>query len=331
MKKDIKKMKTGVIGVGSMGKNHVRVYKEISDLVGVSDLNEELGLDMAGKYGIKFFGNYEEMLDKVDAVSIAVPTKYHLEVATNVIKAGVNLIIEKPLSDNVSDALKIVELSEKHNVCLSVGHIERHNPVISNIKENLSKNIWGQPISFSTRRFSSFPGRIIDVGVVFDLAIHDIDILNYLSSSTIKSVYALGGRKKHKNCEDYVIILLDFHNGIKGLCEANWLTPTKVRDLSLTTDNSHILANYMDQSLEITSAKNNFLSSSNSFSMGLKFDKEIIHVERHEPLKLELVDFLSSILEKGDPLVTGMDGVNAVKVAEAVILSLEKGSKIEIN
>ncbi len=324
----MKEIRTGVIGVGSMGKNHVRVYNEISNLVGISDLDEKNGRSIAEKYKIKYFKKYEDLLLEVDAVTIAVPTENHFEIASRVISSNVNLLIEKPLAMDYGECIKIINLANKAGVCLAVGHIERYNPIIKEVRKRITNKEWGEIITISSRRFSSFPGRVIDVGVVFDLAIHDIDILCYLSGSKVKSVYSIGGKHKHEQCEDFIMILIDFENGLKGLCEANWLTPTKVRQLSITTDNAHIVADYIDQTIEISKASLVDGTLFHGFQPNIKFNKEMVNIIRKEPLKNELIDFLNSIEEKRETLVTGFDGATAVAIANAATESLRTG-KIE--
>ena len=163
------KIKTGVIGIGSMGQNHVRHYSALSNLIGIADLDEKAGRETAEKYGISWFRHHKDLLKEIDAVTIAVPTKYHLDIAEDAAKAGVNILVEKPLSNNYKDAEKIVQLSDKYSVNLSVGHIERYNPVTQYLKNFLGGNKCGRIFSLSSRRFSPYPARISDVGVSFDL------------------------------------------------------------------------------------------------------------------------------------------------------------------
>ncbi len=321
-------VKTGVIGVGSMGKNHVRVYSEISDLVGISDLNEDLGREIAANYKIKYFKNYEDLLKEVEAVSIVVPTVNHLRVAKKVISSNTNLLIEKPFAMNHIECKEIIDFANESNVTLAIGHIERHNPVITDIKRRIEKKQLGDIITLSSKRLSSFPGRIVDVGVIFDLAIHDIDIMCYLAQSSVKSVYCTGGQYKHKNCEDYVMIFIEFDSGLNALCEANWLTPTKVRQLNITTDKLHIVADYMNQTVEISEAILLDNKTFNDFQPNIEFNSELVTLQKEEPLKNEILDFLLSI-EKGKlPLVSGIEGARAVEVAEAAQNSLQTGNII---
>ena len=149
-------IKTGVIGVGSMGQNHARIYSEISDLVYVSDLDESQGIKVAEKLGTKYVTDYAKMLEHVDAVSIAVPTNLHKDVAERVAASGVHMLVEKPLAPNSSDATKIVKVAEDAKVILSVGHIERHNPSVKFLKSGMLNKRWGKVITISSKRVSKF-------------------------------------------------------------------------------------------------------------------------------------------------------------------------------
>ena len=159
MNKEYKDIRTGVIGVGSMGQNHARVYNEISNLVGVADPDESKGKALASKLEVKWFNDYQEMLNQVDAVSIATPTKNHYDIAIKVAQSGVHLLVEKPLANNTVDANAIVEAARRSSLKLAVGHIERHNDAVSHAKKCIENGEWGEIISISSKRFSNFPDR----------------------------------------------------------------------------------------------------------------------------------------------------------------------------
>ena len=313
-------IKTAVIGVGSMGRHHARVYDEISNLVGVVDPNEILGSSVAKEYGVPWFEDYSSIISDVDAVSIAVPTNLHLSVALELMNANVNVLIEKPLAGNVKDAQKIINSSEKNNVILAVGHIERHNGVIRESKSKIQNGDWNQPLILSARRFSTFPQRINDVGVTFDLSIHDVDIIRYLASDKVCKVFARGGKAKNSHHEDFIILQLQFENGAIGICETNWLTPIKVRELDLTTPEQFVNINYLDQIIKVSS----FASSTDNSEV------EVIRPKAEEPLKLELIDFLESVENKKKPLVTGPEALEAVRIVEAGLKSLKNSEVINI-
>ena len=314
-----KDIRTGVIGVGSMGQNHARVYNDISNLVAVSDYNEVQGEKVAKRFGVKYYKDYKEMLSEIDAVSVAVPTIYHNEVSLEVVKSGTHLLVEKPLSENFDSGLEIVKMATEKSVIMAVGHIERHNPVVKFAKQCIENNEWGQVITMSSQRVSKYPLRIKDVGVVLDLASHDIDVIRYLSGSDVNQVFALGGRLENSEKEDHASILLGFENGINGLCEVSWLTPMKVRKLSITCTEAYVTLDFANQ--EIFALKSDLINISESDLSNMNQDVEQLDykIKKQEPLKLELEDFLISIIDNKEPLVTGMDGLINIKIAEEVI------------
>lgn len=309
---NFKKIRTGVIGVGSMGQNHARVYSEISNLVGVADPDKEQGTKIANLYGAKWFKDYEEMLSEVDAVSISVPTFMHEEVSKNASNANVNILVEKPLAANTSQARSIIEFCEKKQITLGVGHVERFNPVINSVRSFLSDSSSDKISTICARRFSPYPARISDVGVLFDLTIHDVDIIRNLSNSVPISVYASGGKLINKDNEDFVNVILNFENGITGLCQTNWLTPFRIRDLSITTKNNFIKADYLSKKVQVINSQSEFY----------------LEVKDHESLKLELVDFLDSVQNNKEPKVSGKEGLLAVEIVEAAIQSMKEDKLI---
>jgi UDP-N-acetylglucosamine 3-dehydrogenase len=158
-------MKVGVVGVGSMGMNHARVYSEIADLVGIADINEKSGKRITRHFGTKYFKNYHDLLPVVDALTIATPTNWHYRVAMNAIANGKHLLIEKPIASNVEEGEKLMNDAEEQGVVLAVGHIEQHNPIIKYVKKALKENKFGK-IFFSGKRLGLYPPRIRDVGVI---------------------------------------------------------------------------------------------------------------------------------------------------------------------
>lgn len=330
MIKKFENIRTGVIGVGSMGQNHARIYSEISNLVGVSDSNEDQGRNIASRFGVKWYKNYEDMLSDVDCVSISVPTYLHREISENVAKHGVNILVEKPLAGNVVDAEAIITSAKLNKIVLSVGQIERHNGVVRKAKELLDSGIYGEILTITARRFSNYPERIHDVGVLFDLTIHDVDVISYLIGKSAKYVFATGGKAKNLNHEDYVNLSITYSNGKIGLCETNWLTPMKIREINITTDVCHMNVNYLTQSIKLLSSEYNNLDKSNLYDNPIKIREENFTLKKEEPLRNEIIDFLSSVVSKKEPLVSGLDGLNAVKIVESGLISLNSNSVVKL-
>ena len=304
-------LRAGVIGTGTMGSNHARVYFESSkyDLIGVADQDNERANMIAQSYECKAFKDYQDLLNEnLDVVSIVVPTILHTEVAVKAISCGSNVLVEKPISDTVQHADEIIEAAKKKGVRVLVGHIERFNPAIIRLKELIDSNLLGDIISISAKRVGPFNPRIRDVGIILDLGTHDIDILSYLSGKKVKAVYAVAGSAIHTH-EDHAIITLTFEDGSNGVIETNWLTPHKMRTLTVVGSNGIAEADYVDSTLRL-------------------FDKEWIRdakINKQEPLKLEIEHFAECVLNNKEPLVTGEDGKNVLEIALKAIESAQTG------
>lgn len=300
----LKMLKAGVIGLGAMGKNHAKVYSELSnvELVGVADVDFELAGSIAQRYNTVPFPDYNELLKRgLDAVSIAVPTSLHREVALDVTRAGTNMLVEKPIANTTEAAREIIKSAEENGVKLMVGHIERFNPVISIIK----KHIEGTEVSLiEITRIGPFPPRIKDVGVVIDLATHDIDLIRYLTGSEFKKIRALTSRSLSSN-EDTAVLVFEMANGVLARITVNRLAPFKVREISIATKEKFIKASLTDQKVfEYSRYEEN--DSYLVKELGVPFS---------EPLKLELAAFIDSIRNNTPPPITGEDGLKALEVA----------------
>lgn len=323
-------MRVGVIGVGSMGKNHVRVYSEIAELVGVTDVMQESSKMVADKFGVKSFESPIELIKQIDAVSICTPTSEHFKVAKMAIEQGVSILVEKPFTGKSSTASELVELADRAKITLAPGFIERCNPIVGNLKQLALAKRFGDVISIASRRVSSFPARIRDVGVIMDLGIHDVDVLRHVKGSEVRSVYALGGSYNAQACEDFANLLLEFEDGGLGFIEVNWLTPMKVRKLSLTCSQAFVQADYIDQSMEISSSSIKDLDPNNLFNLSLDLDVHRISVRKEEPLKVELESFLKATKEGREAPISGRDAVSNLKVCEAALRSLKSKGKEKI-
>lgn len=324
-------MRVGVIGVGAMGQNHARVYTEIADFVGIADPDVKAGGAVSNRFNVSYFTHPQALLkEDLDAVSVCVPTNLHTKIALEVIQAGIDLLVEKPLADSVKDARRIVDAANEAGVTLAVGHIERHNPAIAVVKKQLDAGEYGDLITASARRVSSFPARVRDVGVIMDLGVHDIDIVRYLVGSHVASVYGLAGRKKHERFEDHANILLEFKNGVHGFIEVNWLTPMKVRRLALTCLKNFVEVDYTEQSIQVSSSTLGPLDPFNLYQVPLEHHAQKIHVRKEEPLQRELEDFLTAVEKKRNPLVTGEDAIETLRVVEAAVESHGAGKVVTL-
>ncbi len=315
-------MRVGVVGVGSMGQNHARVYSEIAELVGVVDADATVGKRVAIRTKTAYFPTVKALLDEgVEAASVAVPTNLHANIARELIDAGVHVLVEKPLAGTVDEARKIVRRAESKGVVLAAGHIERHNPVVAFAKSALEAGEFGDLVTAAARRVSNLPTRVRDVGVILDLGIHDVDVLRYVVGSPVVSVYASGGRRVHQTFEDHATMLLNFANGVTGFVEVSWLTPMKVRKFALTCLKNFVEVDYTDQSVLISSSTLEKYDPSDLYQLSFHFDTRQVAVQKEEPLKRELEDFLTAIREKRLPLVPGGDAIETLRVCEAAVSS----------
>lgn len=321
-------IKVAVIGVGSMGKNHARIYSELAnvDMVAVSDANGELANQIAKKYGVRAYSDYQELLDKEhpDAVSVAVPTALHHEVASACMQAGAHVLVEKPIAATVEEGQALIELAKELNQKLMVGHIVRFNPAIRALKEKLDAGELGNVIQILCRRIGPFPARIRDVGVVVDLAPHDIDLMRYLTGENPERVYAEIEQKVHTEHEDLVFGLLHFPGGITGALEINWLTPTKLRETIVLGERGMFRVNDLTQDLyfyenaEIDAPLWPVLGNIKGVSEGRMVRYSL---DRYEPLRAELEAFIAAIEKNEEVPVSGQDGLEALRLAQALVES----------
>ena len=325
-------LNVGVIGVGMMGQNHARVYSEIANLIGIADKNETSLRTVLKRFDVEGYPDFQDLLEHedLDAVSVSTPTSMHFEVANAAIDAKKHVLIEKPMCGDLEQAKKLVANAKKQGVVLAAGYIERHNPVVGFTKSLIEKKQFGDVISVSSRRVSSFPSRIKDVGVIMDLGIHDIDVIRHLLGSDVISVYALAGKSNETDFEDHANILLEFENGIFAFIEVNWLTPMKVRKVALTCSKNFVEMEYINQSLQVSSSSIKKIDYGNLYRIPQEYEERKIELERREPLKNELSDFLGAIEHERVPLVSGEEGVKTLEIAHAAMLSAEKGNKIAI-
>jgi UDP-N-acetylglucosamine 3-dehydrogenase len=315
----VNKVNVGVVGVGAMGHNHVRVYTRLknANLLAVSDLMKGTLAEVSKKYNTVGFVDYDNVLKmpEIDAVSVCVPTTYHYEVVMSAIEQGKHVLVEKPIAFTLKEAKKMVRAARKEGVKLATGHVERFNPAVLEAKKLLRENIIGEVVSVSAKRVGPFPPRIKDVGVTIDLAIHEVDVMAYLMDSPVSKVYAhVGSRLEKCEYEDHAEIMMEFYNGAVGMLEVNWLTPYKKRQLEVTGIDGIISLDYIDQNVEVfgKNARN-------------------VRVPHHEPLMEELDSFLNAIIMDEKPKITGEDGIHALKTVLASMKSAKEKVPVQID
>jgi UDP-N-acetylglucosamine 3-dehydrogenase len=229
--------------------------------------------------------------------------------------AGRHVLVEKPMATNTSQAEALLKVAEEMGVHLTVGFLMRFIPGLQQIREAVASKKIGDLVSASAKRVSQWPERIGDVGVVKDTAIHDIDVMRYISGQEAVSVYAKTGNMRHRQFEDYAQIMLAYEHGGSAFIESNWLTPYKTRTLTVTGTDAIMRLDYITQELWIENAKEN-LQPRTTFQ---------------EPLKMELQHFADCILEKKKPIVTGVDGLKALEIAMAALTSSAKNAAVKLN
>ena len=320
-----------MIGVGSMGQNHARILAEKGVLACVADISPEAAKAVGQKHGVEHFLDHGALIrSNVDAVVIVTPTSTHERIAAEAISAGKHVLVEKPMTGSSKTLKGLIELAKKRNVVLAGGFTERYNPVVAFAKQSLQAGEFGELITAATRRVSSMPSRVRDIGVVMDLGVHDIDVVQYIVGKRASSVYALGGQEKGMSHEDHANILIDFEGGMTGFVEVNWLTPMKVRKLALTCSKNFVEVDYMDQAALVCSSSFKPVEGGNLYNVPLEFDLRRIALKKEEPLRRELNDFLSSVESRREPLVSGENALQTLKIAEAAMDSIKSGKKVPV-
>ena len=335
-------LRAAVIGVGVMGQHHVRVYRDLPEieLVGIADADERMRATIEHRYHVPGYASHVGLLEQTrpDIVTIAVPTALHLEVAREAIRRGIHVLIEKPIAETAEEGQELIDLARAHGVVLAVGHIERHNPAIRALKALIDAGQVGPIFEMRAERVGPFPARIRDVGVVLDLATHDIDVICHLAGSALLRVYAETQQKIHSTREDMLSGILRFANGITGILQVNWLTPAKSRRLTVTGIRGVYEVDYITQ--DLTFYENGDLPD-NSHSLEEFPDLQLFRgvsegrmirdrIDKREPLRIEIEDFVQAVRERRPPRVTGEEGLNVLRIAQALVQSGRVHQVVEI-
>jgi len=311
------KIGVAVIGSGSWGKNHARVYNQLTNasLEAVVDAREDIARNVAKQYGVKWYTDLEKAFTNtnIEAVSICTPTVTHYDLAKQAIELGKHVLVEKPMTNTVDEAKDLIRLSKINGTKLTVGFVERFNSAIKEALKRTSDGEIGDVILAHTRRLSRRPSRIGDVGVIKDLAIHDIDIINQLFKDDVTVVFASAGSIAH-SFEDYANIQIGYHGNKSAFVETNWLTPRKIRTLTITGTEGIITVEYITQQIIIENNERLYQP----------------YLTPEEPLYNELNSFINSILTDTEPEVTGKDGLKALKICEAAISSAKKREHVSL-
>jgi Predicted dehydrogenases and related proteins len=329
----MEKLKIGVVGTGHLGKLHTKMLQQISkcELIGIYDSNPDQLAHVSKEYNVRAFGSISEMLDNVDAVSIAVTTSAHFQVAEKCLENNKHVFIEKPITSLISEGEKLVKTAADKNLIIQVGHIERFNPALLAVEEFII-----QPMFIQSDRLAQFNPRGTDVAVVLDLMIHDIDIILSLVKSDISRIDASGVAVVSNNI-DIANARIQFVNGAVANVTASRISQKKMRKMRLFQKDNYISLDFIAGVAEVyrlVPADQQLLTPAISFGeIGMGDKKKRVIYEQPEikevnALKYELELFVNSVIAGKSPVVTGDDGLRALKVAQIII---EKIEELKIN
>ncbi len=315
------KIKVGIIGVGHMGQYHVNVAVSIPklDLIGIYDVDQNRLQEISQKFLVTSYSNLDDLIQDSEALIIAVPTKFHYYIGKKCLEAGKHILLEKPITETVEQAKELIELANQKGLILQVGHVERFNGAILEIKKIIEK-----PFLIETKRLSPFNPRIQDVGVVLDLMIHDLDIVLNLIPSPIKSINARGIRV-FSNFEDIAIATIQFESGTLANLLASRATQNKIRTLTITQEKSYVVLNFTTQDIDIhRMASSAYLMAREELKYKQESFVEKIFVHKDNPLKLEQIHFINCCIGIEEPIIPNTQDILTLNYAYKIIEDIYK-------
>ena len=285
-------------------------------LSAICDRNLKIAEEFGKKYSVNFYDSLESLLEKeeFDGALVCTPTSTHTDIAAKLIENKKHVFVEKPLTYLSEDGQRLIEIAKKNNVILTCGYIERFNPAVTTVKDFLKSNKYGELIRLEFYREHRMPQHIKDVGIIYDTAVHDIDTAMWLFNEVPEVVFAIAGKINHEH-EDFATIMLGFKDNKTATISSNWITPTRVRNFNAVCTEGRIFSNFITQEIRIET--NN----------GTETPKN----EKTEPLSLEIRNFLDAIESKNNIIVKPEQAVNVTKIAEAALLSSQKGTPIYLD
>ncbi|RNJ78243.1 MAG: gfo/Idh/MocA family oxidoreductase [Nitrosopumilus sp. H13] len=301
------------IGVGGWGKNHARILSEMGALAAVCD---PAGAQYASKYSVSHYDTPAEALksEKFDGAIIATPTATHAEIATMMLEAKKHVLVEKPMTYSSADGARLAETARRNKVILTCGYLERFNPALGIIKDYIRNKTYGDLVMMEFHRENRMPLHIKDVGIIYDTSVHDIETANWLFGSTPQMVFASSGRIRHEH-EDHATIMLGYQDSRVAVSSSNWITPNRVRRLSVVLTEAIISTDFITQKTTIEKDG----------------ESETPDNEWREPLLLEIQGFIDAINGKKSDIVSPQEAVNVTKIAEAALLSGQKGIPVYLD
>jgi predicted dehydrogenase len=301
------KVKVGIIGVGYLGTQHARIlsYLEEAELIGVADIDFKKAMVIGNRHGVKYYDNYENMLDEVDAGIVATPTSEHFAISMKLLQKGKSVLVEKPITETVEQAEKLIEASNKNGTILQIGHLERFNPAVEALEDLIS-----EPKFIEVQRLGSFSARSLDIDVVLDLMIHDLDIIMALIKDEVKVIRSSGIHVLSDKI-DIANARLEFASGCIATLTASRVHQGKVRKLRIFEPTSYYSIDYIDQEVKVFPLN------------GRQTDIKTLKIKKEEPLKKELQNFFRCIIDGKKRKVTGEEGLRALKLAYSVLNEAE--------
>lgn len=313
-------LRAGLIGMGAMGHNHARVLLQLDNVEFVGAVDPAVSADDVPP-GIRLFRSLEDLIARrIDMCVVAVPTKYHVDIALKLAALNVAVLIEKPLAATVDDAERIVDAFERREVFAGVGHIERFNPAVQELRGRLMKRQLGEVFHITTTRVGPFPARIADVGVIFDLASHDIDLVQWISGSTYDELFARVAHRSGRLHEDLVSVTGTLAGGAVVDHRVDWLSPYKQRQTIVTGEAGSLVADTL--TADLTHYKNGDFDGGwttlNQFRGVAQGDVIRYAINKKEPLLAELEAFRDAVHGKQSDIASAREGLQVVKTAEAI-------------
>ncbi len=309
-------IRVGVIGVGHVGQHHARIYRELRgvELAGVADIDPEALRAVRGLLQVPTFHDYRELFDRVDGVSVSVPTHLHAPIARDCLERGVDVLVEKPLAETLEEAEELTDLAKRRDRILQVGHVERFNGAVRALHR-----IVKSPGFIECHRLSPFPQRSTDVDVILDLMIHDIDIILSLVKSPVSQVSAVGVPVLTDRV-DIANARLEFGSGCVANVTASRVSAERVRKIRIFQPDTYISLDYAHQ--EITLYRRLPADPASDPPQPPRIVREEVAVEKEEPLRMELTSFLSSVRDRTRPEVSGEEAVEALRVASQILAKM---------
>ena len=309
-------MKVVQIGTGGWGKNHARILSHLGVLCAICDVDKEKSEEFGKKYSVNSYDSIDSLLnsEEFDAAFVCTPTSTHSSIASQLIQSHKHVFVEKPLTYLSEEGEDLLELANKNNVILSCGYIERFNPAVGVVKNFVKSKKYGELVMLEFHRENRMPLHIKDVGIIYDTSVHDIDTAMWLFDDTPEVVFARAGKINHEH-EDFASIMLGFKNNKVAIISSNWVTPTKTRHFDAVCTEGIISSDFITQEIKVET----------------KDATEKPKHEKQEPLLLEIQNFLGAIEGKNELTVKAEQAVNVTKIAEAALLSSQKGAPIYLD